>query len=92
MAKSELLEDIKIYRDTQSKCLLFARAFLAIIFIIMFLLGKKPYELLLIDAVSYLVENILNYKKLRNKEDLIAVVALGILVIALSILVISKYV
>ena len=30
MAKSELLEDIKIYRDTQSKCLLFARAFLAI--------------------------------------------------------------
>ena len=58
----------------------------------MFLLGKKPYELLLIDAVSYLVENILNYKKLRNKEDLIAVVALVILVIALSILVISKYV
>ena len=92
MEKSELLEDIKIYRDTQSKCLLFARSFLSIFFIIMFLLGKKPYELLLIDAVSYLVENILNYKKLRNKEDLIAVVALGILVIALSILVISKYV
>ena len=92
LAKSELPEDIKIYRDKQSKCLLFTRAFLAIVFIIMFLLGKKTYELLLIDAVSYLVENILNYKKLRNKEYLIAVVALVILVIALSVLVISKYV
>lgn len=92
MAKSELSEDIKIYRETQSKCLLFTRAFLTIVFIIMFLLGKKPYELLLIDAVSYLVENILNYKELRNKEDLIAVVALVILVISLSVLVISKYV
>lgn len=92
MAKSELPEEIKIYRGAQSKCLSYIRGFLAMVFIIAFLLGKKPYELLLIDAVFCLVENILIYKKLRNKEDLIAVVALVIMIIALSVLVISKYV
>lgn len=92
MAKYELAEDIKIYRENQSKCLLFTRAFLAVAFIIMFILGKKPYEILLIGAISYLIENILNYKKMRYKEDLIAVITFVILVILLSVLVISKYV
>lgn len=92
MAKYELAEDIKTYRENQFKSLLFTRALLAVAFVILFFLEKKPYEVLLIDVISYLIENILNYKKMKYKEDLIAVIALVLLVIALIVLVISKYI
>ena len=92
MAKYDLEADIKIYKDNRAKSLLCTRAILSVVFIVLFILGQKPYELLFIDALSYLIENILNYKKMRYKEDLFAVIALAILSIALIILTISKYV
>ncbi|MEE1305257.1 MAG: hypothetical protein U0K68_08935 [Agathobacter sp.] len=92
MAKYDLEEDIKIYRDNQTKSLLFTRAILTVAFIVLFILGKKPYELLFINTLSYLIENIFNYNKMRYKEDLISVIALVIVSIALIILTISKYV
>lgn len=92
MAKYDLEEDIKIYKDNRAKSLLCTRAILSVVFIVLFILGQKPYELLFIDALSYLIENILNYKNMRYKEDLFAVIALAILSIALIILTISKYV
>ena len=92
MGNYKLEEDIKVYRDNKSKCLLFTRITLGIVFIILFLMGKKPYEILLIGAISYLIENILNYRKMSYKEDLIASIALAIGIVFLIILIISKYI
>ena len=66
MAKYDLEEDIKIYKDNRAKSLLCTRAILSVVFIVLFILGQKPYELLFIDALSYLIENILNCELLAT--------------------------
>ena len=74
MGHYKLEEDIKVYRDNKSKCLLFTRITLGVAFIILFLMGKKPFEIMLIDAISYFIENILNTYLNRCQTMIIATI------------------
>ena len=92
MARYNLEEDIEVYRENRAKCLNLVRTLLVVAFVIMYIFGEKAYEILLINAISGLMEKILNYKKLKYSEDLIAIIGLVMAIIGLFILTIAKYI
>lgn len=61
------------------------------IFVVLNLLSRKiSYDLILIFLITLLVENIQLYKTARQREDLIAVVAIAIATIGISLLYIGS--
>ena len=48
MAKYDLEEDIKIYKDNRAKSLLCTRAILSVVFIVLFILGQNHMSFFLL--------------------------------------------
>lgn len=86
-------EDKKIYKENHSAVLNITRDMLFILLIVQrFVLKENMYNTALILCISYLVQQILNYKKVKYKADLIACICLGILTVCVLVLDVMEYV
>lgn len=90
MNKNNNKNDIDIINSNSKNTLKITKISLCIFVILNLLSRKVSYDLILIFFITLLVENIQLYRTLKQKEDLVAIVAIIIAIIGISILYIGS--
>ncbi len=90
MNKKNNKNDIDIINSNSKNTLKVTKISLCIFVILNLLSRKISYDLILIFFITLLVENIQLYRTLKQKEDLVAIVAIIIAIIGISILYIGS--
>ena len=90
MNKKNNKNDIDIINSNSKNTLKVTKISLCIFVILNLLSRKISYDLILIFFITLLVENIQLYRTLKQKEDLVAIVAIIIAIIGISIIYIGS--
>lgn len=91
MIKNNIKKDIDII-DSNSRYTLMITKIALCVFVILNLISRKiSYDLILIFLITLLVENIQLYKISKQKEDLIAIIAIIVAIMGISILYIDSF-
>ena len=84
MNKYNIKNDMNIINSNSRYTLMIIKIALCIFVVLNLLSRKISYDLILIFLITLLVENIQLYRTLKQREDLIAVVAITIAIIGLQ--------
>ena len=90
MNKYNIKNDMDIINSNSKYTLMIIKISLCTFVILNLLSRKISYDLILIFLITLLVENIQLYRTLKQREDLIAVVASTIAIIGISLLYIGS--
>ena len=90
MNKYNIKNDMNIINSNSRYTLMIIKIALCIFVFLNLLSRKISYDLILIFLITLLAENVQLYRTLKQREDLIAVVAIAIAIIGISLLYIGS--
>lgn len=90
MNKYNIKNDMNIINSNSRYTLMIIKIALCIFVVLNLLSRKISYDLILIFLITLLAENVQLYRTLKQREDLIAVIAIAIAIIGISLLYIGS--